>query len=206
MIALTSLNRLRECNPCTRGWKRLLVYLGKTCSDNEPLEAGTILDACGIADAIWSLRAMSNVTDVDFRMFAVWCARQTTQVLTTGPSFALIELINDSCGVNALELSQDKLDAATDKLSAASEDAVAAASYLLLKSDSRRSAVLAAQAVSHLFVSLQELPRSTCLTAELAATAIAHEPLNVLSPEAFLAARDIQAVKFREMFCTSAAT
>lgn len=202
MIALTSLIRIRERRPCIDGWKRLLAHLQKTCADNEPLEAETILDACGIAAAIWSLRAMSNVTEQDKATFVLWCVQQTTPVLTSTASFALLECLNAVVRSDDAELSENAADELSELLTKGQEAAQAAVSRLLLQPDVRMSAVLAAQAVVHLVATEEEQARSLCLATDLAAMAIAYEPMNVMNPETFEKARIAQAGKFYEMFCT----
>ena len=71
----TTLNEIRKHGPCESGWTKLLVHLGKTRADDEPVSILTILDSNGLNDAIWCLRAVSG-HDREIRLFAVWCARQ----------------------------------------------------------------------------------------------------------------------------------
>ena len=54
----TTLNKIKQHNPCTEGWAKLLSYLNKTEADDEPLELTTILESNGIEDALWALRAV----------------------------------------------------------------------------------------------------------------------------------------------------
>jgi len=53
----TTLNSIRKHDPCKSSWTRLLSHLGKTKADDDPLAITTIIDALGVADAIWCLRA-----------------------------------------------------------------------------------------------------------------------------------------------------
>jgi hypothetical protein len=53
----TTLNRIRAHSPCKSGWEKLLRGLGKTRADDEPLAYSRILQICGLADALWTLRA-----------------------------------------------------------------------------------------------------------------------------------------------------
>ena len=71
----TTLNEIRKHHPCSDGWTKLLKHLGKTKADDEPLAILTILEANGLDDAIWCLRAVPE-TDRLPRLFAAWCARQ----------------------------------------------------------------------------------------------------------------------------------
>jgi hypothetical protein len=69
----TTLNRIKYHSPCEDGWKKLLNYLNKTQSDDEPLELRTILESNGIQDTIWALRAVEGM-DKEIRLFAADCA------------------------------------------------------------------------------------------------------------------------------------
>jgi hypothetical protein len=66
----TTLNAIREHNPCEEGWEKLLKSLGKTKADDEPLPLVTILDSNGIADAVWCLRALGDAHQTAVRLFA----------------------------------------------------------------------------------------------------------------------------------------
>lgn len=73
----TTLNDIRAKHPCATGWSKLLAHLGKTQADGEPLALSVILEANGIEDAIWSLRALPASAAREIRLFAVGCARAT---------------------------------------------------------------------------------------------------------------------------------
>jgi hypothetical protein len=77
----TTLNLIRAESPCADGWKTLLVHLGKTEADDEPLALLTVLESNGLDDALWTLRCVPNC-DRDARLFAVWCARQVKHLMT----------------------------------------------------------------------------------------------------------------------------
>lgn len=77
----TTLNEIRDHDPCRSSWEKLLEGLGKTRADDEPLSFLRIYDICGINDAMWAVRAAPQY-DKDWRLLAVWCARQA-QPLTT---------------------------------------------------------------------------------------------------------------------------
>ena len=57
----TTLAKIRECRPCQSSWKRLLDGLGKSEADDEPLPYASILEICGLNDALWATR-----TEEDF--------------------------------------------------------------------------------------------------------------------------------------------
>ena len=77
----TTLNAIRKHGLCDPGWRKLLAYLNKTESDDEPLSLLTILDSNGLDDALWALRAVEG-HDREKRLYAVWCARQVEHLLT----------------------------------------------------------------------------------------------------------------------------
>ena len=81
MIAKTTLNKIRSCDPCTSGWKSLLRYLGKTEADDEEITLLTVLESNGLDDALWCLRA-SDASDKEMRIYAVWCVRQVEHLMT----------------------------------------------------------------------------------------------------------------------------
>ena len=51
----TTLNKIKEREPCSDGWKKLLKHLKKTGPDDEPLSFLEILKSNGIDDAVWCL-------------------------------------------------------------------------------------------------------------------------------------------------------
>jgi hypothetical protein len=119
----TTLNKIREHQPCTNGWKKLLAHLGKTEADDEPLPFSTILESNGLDDALWCCRFTPEY-DKEWRLFAVWCARQVQH------------LMKDSRSLNALDVAErfanglateDELKAAGDAARAAGDAAWAAA-------------------------------------------------------------------------------
>ena len=87
----TTLNKIREHEPCTDGWQKLLSHLGKTKADDEPLAFTTILDSNGLDDALWCMRS-SPEYDKDWRLFAVWCARQVQHLMTDPRSTAALDV------------------------------------------------------------------------------------------------------------------
>jgi len=87
----TTLNKIREHDPCEDGWAKLLSYLGKTTADDEPLSITTIIDSNGVEDAIWCLRAVEG-HDKEIRLFAVWCARQVQHLMADPRSLAALDV------------------------------------------------------------------------------------------------------------------
>ena len=77
----TTLNRIREHDPCVEGWKKLLRHLGKTEADDEPLPFSVIVESNGMENALWACRTVPE-HDREWRLFAVWCARQVQHLIT----------------------------------------------------------------------------------------------------------------------------
>ena len=77
----TTLNHIRAHKPCEPGWKKLLAGLGKTEADDEPLAYARIVEINGIDDALWACRAEPQYAR-EWRLFAVWCARQVEHLMT----------------------------------------------------------------------------------------------------------------------------
>lgn len=82
----TTLDKIRACNPCADGWRKLLAYLGKTRTDDEPLDLLTILDSNGLDDALWALRAVEGY-DREIRLYAAWCVRRVQHLDAGIPAF-----------------------------------------------------------------------------------------------------------------------
>ena len=89
----TTLNKIREHEPCASGWKKLLSHLGKAQADDEPLPLITILESNGLEDAIWCLRAVDGI-EKETRLFAVACARRVQH------------LMKDQRSLNALDVAE----------------------------------------------------------------------------------------------------
>jgi hypothetical protein len=103
----TTLNRIRKCDPCATGWSKLLEGLGKTKADDEPLTYADILRINGLEDALWACQAEPQ-HDKEWRLFAVWCARQVQHLMT------------DSRSINAIDVAENYANGmATDAASAA---------------------------------------------------------------------------------------
>ena len=87
----TTLNKIRECSPCSSGWTKLLATLNKTKADDDALSFLTILMSNGLDDVLWCLRSTPEY-DRDSRLFAVWCARQVEHLLTDKRSINAINV------------------------------------------------------------------------------------------------------------------
>lgn len=87
----TTLNAIREHQPCADGWAKLLRHLGKTKADHEPVLIRTILDSNGLDDALWCLRAVTG-HDREIRLYAVWCARRVQHLMIDPRSIAALDV------------------------------------------------------------------------------------------------------------------
>jgi hypothetical protein len=107
----TTLNRIRAHGPCEGGWKKLLTHLGKTAADDEPLPYSVIVESNGLDDALWCCRAEPQYAS-EWRLFAVWCARQVQH------------LMKDPRSITALDVAErHAMGQATDEELAAARDA-----------------------------------------------------------------------------------
>ena len=106
----TTLNRIRKHGPCEPGWKKLLTGLGKTQADDEPLPFSRIVEINGMDDALWCCRVEPD-HDREWRLFAVWCARQVQHLMTDPRSLAAIDVAERHANGEATD---DELRAAQD--------------------------------------------------------------------------------------------
>ena len=111
----TTLNKIRDAEPCRSGWEKLLRNLGKSRADDDPLAITTILDSNGLDDALWCLRAVDGHRR-EMRLFAVDCARSVQHMMTDPRSIAAIDVAELHANGFA---SDDELTAAWDAARAA---------------------------------------------------------------------------------------
>ena len=71
----TTLNEIKNHNPCKSSWTKLLKSLNKTKADNEPLTFITILENLNIQDAVWSLRTL------DYKQYCLFSADVAESVI-----------------------------------------------------------------------------------------------------------------------------
>ena len=119
----TTLNRIREHQPCVHGWTKLLKYLGKTQADDDPLPFATILESNGLDDALWCCRAEPQHAK-EWRLYAVWCARQVQHLMADHRRLAALDVAERYANGKA---TADELAAAWDAAWAAEAAAWAAA-------------------------------------------------------------------------------
>ena len=151
MAWTTTLNKIRKCNPCISGWRKLLRHLGKTEADDEPLPLLTVLESNGLDDALWCLRTVEG-HDSEIRMFAVWCVRQVAHLMADERSLRAL----DAAEAYARgEVGEEELDAAlaaawaawTTRAARATRDA-ARAVYVVTRANIGAAAQAASRAAS----------------------------------------------------------
>lgn len=98
----TTLNKIKEHDPCCSGWRKLLGYLGKTDADDEPLSLATILESNGLDDALWALRCWPEY-DREWRLLACDFAEQALPIFEA-------ERPDDGSPRNAVEVSRRYAD------------------------------------------------------------------------------------------------
>jgi hypothetical protein len=91
VMITTTLNRIRAHGPCEDGWRKLLAGLGKSKADDEPLPFARIVEINGIEDAVWCCRAEPQHKR-EWRLFAVWCARQVQHLMADPRSIAALDV------------------------------------------------------------------------------------------------------------------
>ena len=123
----TTLNRIRAHGPCAEGWARLLKHLGKTQADDEPLPFSVILESNGLDDALWCCRAEPQYAR-EWRLFAVWCARQVQHLMSDQRSIDALDVAERHANGQATDAELETAwDAAWDAWDAAGAAAWAAA-------------------------------------------------------------------------------
>ncbi|MCC3246720.1 hypothetical protein LG047_15575 [Methylocystis sp. WRRC1] len=148
----TTLNRIREHGPCEDGWRKLLAGLGKTAPDDEPLPYAKIVEINGIDDALWACRAEPQYAK-EWRLFAVWCARQVEHLMTDDRSRAALDVAeryaNGLATDGELDAAKDAArDAAMEAASSAAMEAASAAAWAAARAAASSAARAAASAAA----------------------------------------------------------
>lgn len=138
----TTLNRIRVHHPCRDGWEKLLSFLDKTQPDDEPLLLETILDANGLDDALWCLRAVEG-HDREIRLYLIWCVRQVQHLTTDPRSGAALDVAERYARGQA---SREELDAASASAAAAWAEAKARVAAWVAASAARAASAAPASA------------------------------------------------------------
>lgn len=87
----TTLNKIRQHEPCEDSWRKLLTGLNKTTPDDEPLPFARIVEINGLVDALWATRSAPE-HHKDWRLFAVWCAREALRYTNDWRAVAAVNI------------------------------------------------------------------------------------------------------------------
>ncbi len=122
MRLTTTLNRIRNCSPCTTGWRKLLDYLGKDFDPDAEINLLTLLDSNDVPDLLWTLRATVQDSRRTASQLAIEFAEQALPVFER-------RYLNDLRPQQAIQAARDYLDGriSVEELQAARLDAYAAA-------------------------------------------------------------------------------
>lgn len=144
----TTLNKIRAHRPCADGWEKLLQHLAETHPDlewDDPLPMAVIVKSNGLQDALWATRTLPE-HDREWRLYAVWCARQVQHLMTDPRSLAALDVAERHAHGQATD---DELAAAKARARAASGSAARAADAAAWASGAaERAAMDAADAAS----------------------------------------------------------
>lgn len=88
---MTTLNAIREHQPCVSGWVTVLAAVSKTKADDEPFPLAILLNSNGLDDTLWALRVRPDLSAL-WRLYAVWCVRQVQHLLTDSRSLDALEV------------------------------------------------------------------------------------------------------------------
>jgi hypothetical protein len=140
----TTLNRIQKCGPCLEEWTKGLDAAGKDTPDDEPISYEAIIDAVGLESALWCCRAEPEL-DNQWRLFAVWCARQVQHLMTDPRSVKALDVAE----LHAVgQATDDDLAAAWAAARAAAWAAAGAAAWAAARAATRAAAWDAAGAAA----------------------------------------------------------
>ena len=157
----TTLNKIRAHAICTNSLAKLLCYLGKTKTDDEPLALSTILDSNGLDTALWCLRGVDG-HQREMRLYSVWSARQMQHLMTDSRSLAALDVAERHAYGQA---TNDELEAARNAAWDAAKNAtwdVAACATWPAASDAAWGVVWAASSIAERDAQEAEFRRVFC--------------------------------------------
>ena len=148
----TTLNRIRAHGPCgliprktpLEGYQKLKAGLGPGWGDDDPIPFARILEINGLDDALWCCRAEPQYAR-EWRLFAVWCARQVQHLMTDPRSFTVLDVAERYANGQA---TREELKDAEDATWAA-RDAARAAAFAATWDAARAAARAAAWAAAY---------------------------------------------------------
>lgn len=123
MTITTTLNRIHAYWDCGNVLVKLLKGLGKTVPDDEPLPYASIVEISGIDDALWCCRAEPQHAK-EWRLFAVWCARQVQYLMTDPRVAAVLDVAERYANGEAID--EELADASSNGSTAFSSNAASA--------------------------------------------------------------------------------
>jgi hypothetical protein len=149
----TTLKRIKKHRPCEYLWKKLLAGLAKTEADDEPLPFAKIVEINGVEGALWCCRVEPQYAR-EWRLFAVWCARQVQHLMKDPRSVAALDVAERYARGEATdkELGDARTDAAHFSVvhnvayAACDDDAALAAYFAALYAADAAAAAQAARA------------------------------------------------------------
>jgi hypothetical protein len=148
----TTLNRIRAFGPCgidprkkpLEGFQKLKSFLGQDYGDDTPIPYVVIAQSNGIDDALWCCRAEPQYGR-EWRLYAVWCARQVEHLMTDHRSKDALDAAENFANGEA---SQEELAAAGAAARAAAGDAAGDAAWAAARAAARDAAGDAARAAA----------------------------------------------------------
>ena len=113
MKLTTTLNKIRACSPCDSGWRTLLKHVGKDFSPDAEINLLTVLESNGVADMLWTLRAIDQDSKRVASQLAIKFAEQALPIFETRRP-------DDDRPRDAIQAARDYLDGkiSTDELQA----------------------------------------------------------------------------------------
>jgi len=91
-VITITLQKIRDANPCTSGWEKLLKSKGGTTADySAEFPLSDVLDSNDLADTLWCLRCLPEHNNL-WRLYAVWCARQVQHLMTDQRSIDALDV------------------------------------------------------------------------------------------------------------------
>ena len=91
----TTLNEIRAHHPCEASWKVLLLGLGKTQADDEPLAYSRIVEICGLSDCLWAIAHCHPRGPRICAEFALWCAEGVREHMSDPRATAVLDLTRE---------------------------------------------------------------------------------------------------------------
>jgi len=137
MRIYTTLNRIRQAEPCSEGWTKLLAFLNKTQADDEPLDLLTILESNGVDDCLWAFQCTDDNESI-YRHMAADFAESVLHIYES-------DYPNDNRPRLAIQAARDFADGKIDDAARAAASAAAWAAARAAASDAAWDAARAAE-------------------------------------------------------------